>query len=374
MRNEMRRYWIGIIVILGLIPCYCKGQNIDSIAFVLDSAYSKSPFFANVLISKNDKIVFEKSYGFADESRKVKLTNKNSFQVASISKQFTAYAIMMLKSKGKLNYDMPVVNFIVEFPYKEITIRQLMQHTSGLPNFWNNIRPQLDTMKVNGNKELMEYLINHPLPLQFKSGSKFNYADIGYDILALIIERVSGIDYETYLYENIFKPLKMKNTHAYLITDISRINNKHLAIGHVQKNNEWSYAHLNPSFHFVYYLGNFYGDGSVVTTARDLLKWDYALKHNQLLPDSIQLEMTTPATYNGEIVYANKDQNVSYGFGWFLKSNSNNKMIYHSGGHPGNIHYIYKLVNKDITFVFLSNTEVSTMKTIRNRIIQILEK
>ncbi|MBI3233041.1 MAG: beta-lactamase family protein [Bacteroidetes bacterium] len=224
---------IIISIFLCLVVHHTKAQKIDSIRYIIDSTYSNSPFFGNILISKNNKIVFEKSYGYADALNNKPLTKENSFQVASISKQFTAYGIMILKSKGLLDYDSLVYKYIPTFPYKNISVRHLLNHTSGLPNFWDNIRTNLDTTKSNGNNELLEYLILHKLPLQFEPGTKFQYADIGYDFLATIISTISGLTYQEFMFQNIFKPLKMKNTFAYNVTDIRRIKNKNLAIGHI---------------------------------------------------------------------------------------------------------------------------------------------
>jgi CubicO group peptidase (beta-lactamase class C family) len=364
----MKTYKLFIIL---LIFCYSvKAQNIENIQHILDSTYSSSPFFGNILITKNNKIILEKSYGYADVNSKKLLTKNNSFQVASISKQFTAYGIMLLKNKALLYYDSLVCKYIPNFPYKNITVRHLLNHTSGLPNFWDDIRLNMDTLKSNGNKDVLNYLIQHPLPLQFEPGTKFQYADIGYDFLANIIENVSGMNYQKFMHENIFKPLKMKNTFAYMVTDIGRIKNKHLAIGHTLNNKNFEYAHLQSKYNFVYYLGDFYGDGSVVSTARDLAIWDKALKDCQLLPCEIQNESLIEPKSNGEIVYARTNPNITYGFGWFIKETPQGKLVYHSGGHPGNSHIINRLIDKDITLIFLSNAETSNLRALRNRILQ----
>lgn len=361
------------LVIVFAFTSYCSvGQNIDSIRYILDSAYSKSPFFANILITKNDKIIFEKSYGYADAITKNPLTKDNSFQVASISKQFTAYGIMLMKNKGLLNYDSLVNKYMPSFPYFNITVRHLLTHTSGLPNFWDDIRPKMDTTKSFGNKEVLDYLIKNKLPLQFEPGSKFDYCDIGYDFLANIIENISGMNYQDFLAKHIFKPLKMKDTHAYMVTDIRRIENKNLAIGHTMVNGKIEYAHLQPRYNFVYYLGDFYGDGSVVTSARDLAKWSKALSNCELLPCDFQKEAFTEAKFNGQTIYARTNPDVGYGFGWFLKNTPSGKLVYHTGGHPGNVHVIYRLIEKDITFIFLSNAETPNFRDLRNRILQML--
>ncbi|MBK9672000.1 MAG: beta-lactamase family protein [Bacteroidetes bacterium] len=347
-------------------------QNVDSIGYILDSTYASAPFFGTILISKNNQVIFEKSYGYADAVSKKTLTKENSFQIASISKQFTAYGIMILKSKGLLQYDSMVCKYLPTFPYKNITIRHLLNHTSGLPNFWDDIRTKMDTTKSFGNNEVLAYLIQHQLPLQYNPGTKFQYADIGYDFLALVIEHVSGMSYQKFMQQTIFEPLKMNNTFALMVTDIRRIQNNQLAYGHAFENGTFTHAHLQPKYNFVSYLGDFYGDGSVVSTARDLAIWDEALKKCNLLPCEIQNEAFEVPTYNGEIIYARTNPDIAYGFGWFLKNTPSGKLVYHSGGHPGNSHVMYRLLDKDITFIFLSNAETSNLKGLRNRILQML--
>ena len=170
--------------------------------------------------------------------------------------------------------------------------------------------------------------------------------------------------------ENIFEPLKMKNTFAYMVTDIRRINNKDLAIGHTYENGKFEYAHLQPKYNFVFYLGDFYGDGSCVTTARDLMIWDDALKNCSILPCNIQNETITPQKMNDSTIFIR--DNISYGFGWFIKNTASGKLVYHSSGHPGNSHVIYRLLDKDITFIFLSNAETVNLKALRNKILLLL--
>jgi Beta-lactamase len=157
-----------------------------------------------------------------------------------------------------------------------------------------------------------------------------------------------------------------------MVTDIRRIQNKNLAIGHIFVNGKFEYAHLQPKYDFVYYLGDFYGDGSVISTAKDLAIWDEALNECKLLPCEMQNESITQATFNGQTVYAKTNPNISYGFGWFIKNTSTEKMVYHSGGHPGNSHVMYRLLDKKITFIFLANAETSNLKTLRNRILRML--
>lgn len=361
-------------LVLCIVLC-CNGvlaQQLDSIRYVIDSTMQKTPFYGNMLITQKGKTLFEQSYGYANVNTQTKLTSDNSFQIASVSKQFTAYGIMLLQNEQKVNYDSTLRHYLPEFPYANITIRHLLTHTSGLPDFWDGIRPKMDTTRSFGNNEVLDYLIHHQPPLMFEPGSQFEYCDIGYDFLATLIERVSGLSYTDYLNANIFKPLGMKRTIAYKVTDIERINNKQLAIGHQYINGAYLFAHTQPQNHFVFYLGDFYGDGSIVSSARDLAIWDKALQQCTLLACAQQNEsMVAYKMNNGSTDIGN---GTGYGFGWFIRQTPAGKLVYHTGFHPGNVLAIYRFVDKDLCFIFLSNTDSRTVRALRNRILNLLQQ
>jgi CubicO group peptidase (beta-lactamase class C family) len=346
---------------LTLLFCFIAftilGQNaVFQIDSILQKAYNDKALNGTIVIAKEGKIVFEKSYGFANFDKKTPLYENTQFQIASVSKQFTAFGIMVLKRQGKLNYEDKVVKFIPDFPYPDITLRHLMQHTSGLPEFWNGIRPNLDTTHSNGNKDVINYLIKNKLPLRFETGEKWEYSDIGYDILATIIEIVSGQTYQKFLKEQVFRPAGMKNTEGVLVTDIRRIKSKNLARGYIQdsiKGNQLAHEIRN----FVFYLGDFYGDGSVISTARDLKKWDDALRA-YMREDSVHFsEAYRPIIRKDGSVYEIQ-KGVSYGFGWGLRDEPPmGKMYSHSGGHPGFITNYFRFPDKAMVLIVCRNVE-----------------
>jgi CubicO group peptidase (beta-lactamase class C family) len=350
----MKKAIIGLFYIL-TITLY--GQNtLFKIDSILNKAFNDKALNGTILVAKEGKILYEKSFGYADFEKKTPLSKKTQFQIASVSKQFTAFGIMVLKRQGKLNYDDKIVTFIPDFPYPNITLRHLMQHTSGLPEFWNGIRPNLDTSRSNGNKDVIDYLIKNKLPLRFESGEKWEYSDIGYDILATIIERVSGKNYQKFMKKYVFRPANMGNTEGVLVTDIRRIKAKNLARGYIQdsiKGNQLAHEVRN----FVFYLGDFYGDGSVISTVADLKKWDDAWQHF----------MKQDATHFGEAYrpMIRKDgsvlemqKGVSYGFGWSLRDEPPMGKIYaHNGGHPGFITNYYRYPDRLITLIVCRNVE-----------------
>jgi CubicO group peptidase (beta-lactamase class C family) len=360
-----------ILVLIGISVNTIHAQQLDSIRYVIDSTLEKSPFYGNILITQKGKTIFEKSYGYADVLNKKKLGPHNSFQIASVSKQFTAYGIMILHQAQQIDYDKTVDVYLPGFPYHTITVRHLLTHTSGLPDFWDHIRTKLDTTASYGNQQVLEYLVRHTPPLQFEPGSQFEYCDIGYDFLAMIIENVSGLSYTDYLNNTIFKPLKMKHTIAYKVTDIRRIDNDVLAIGHQLADGKYKYAHLLPQNGFIFYLGDFYGDGSIVSTAKDLALWNQALKSCALLPCVIQQESMEPYKMNNGSVEI--DKGLGYGYGWFIKQTPAGKLVYHTGHHPGNALAIYRFVERDLCFIFLSNSDTGEVRALRARILYFLQ-
>jgi CubicO group peptidase (beta-lactamase class C family) len=355
----------AFILVFHLLTLPVFGQNaLFKIDSILQKAYDNKALNGTILIAKDGTTVFEKSFGYANFETKYPLPKKSGsaiskntqFQVASVSKQFTAFGIMVLKRQGKLNYDDKVAKFLPDFPYPDISLRHLLQHTSGLPDFWKHIRPNLDTTRSNGNKEMLAYLSKHKLPLRFETGEKWEYADIGYDILATIIEKVSGQNYQKFLKKQVFRPAKMRNTEGVLVTDIRRIKAKNLAWGYIQDSVK-GYELAHEVRNFVFYLGDFYGDGSVITTAGDLKKWDDALRR-YMLTDSIHFgEAYRPIIRKDGSVYE-MQKGVSYGFGWGLRNEAPmGKMYSHSGGHPGFTTNYFRFPDKKMVLIVCRNVE-----------------
>ncbi len=332
-----------------------------------------------VLIARDGNPVFEKSYGYADYKNNKPFQTNTTFQIASVSKQFTAFGIMLLQAKNKLKYDDKAVKYLPGFPYDNITIRQMLHHTSGLPEFWEKIRPKLNHNIANGNKELLQYLIVNKPPLEFEPGTSWMYADIGYDLLAMIIENVSGLSYEKFMKRNVFRPAGMKNTHALMVTDIRKINNKTLAYGHTWNDSlkKFEYTHLKEANNFVFYLGNFYGDGSVISSARDLLKWDEILNTNKLLANENMQQAYVPARNNNDsVIIVNKNNQLKpvYGFGWSMAQHPVlGQIYYHNGGHPGFTTYYLRCPDKKLTVIFLCNLESSAaVSAVRTKMMEII--
>jgi CubicO group peptidase (beta-lactamase class C family) len=366
-----RIYTILFLVVSPLIFCRAQ-QNVAPIDSLLQAYYNRQEFNGTILIAQHGKEIFSRSYGIADVDKHRPLNSLTQFQIASVSKQFTAYAIMQLKATGKLQYDDNVLTYLPTFPYQDITIRHLLTHTSGLPDFWTQIRPKLDTSKSNGNAEMLAYLAEHKLPLQAPPGTKWIYCDIGFDLLATIIERLSGMNYQAFLRKYLFEPASMNDTEALLVTDIRRIKAKNLATGYLRRSNTLKPAHLEPDQSFVFYLGDFYGDGSVISTTGDLKKWDDALSNYKLLPKAIQDEAFRPArTPDGQLIEFRSG--TTYGFGWFLRQHPVlGQQIMHSGGQPGFQTWFARFPDKQLCVVICMNVESKKLDEITKGILSYL--
>lgn len=353
-----------------------KSDRVDSL---LSNSTEQHSFNGTVLIAQYGNIIFNKSYGFADYKAKTQFSKKTTFQIASISKQFTAFGIMLLQAAGKLKYNDKVQQYLTDFPYDNVTIRQLLHHTAGLPEFWEGIRPKLDLSIANGNKELFLFLKQEKLPLEYVPGSKWAYSDIGYDLLAMIIENISGLSYEKFMKENVFRPAGMNETNALMVTDIQKIKNKSIAYGHtwLADSNRYEYTHLLPGKEFVFYLGNFYGDGSVITTAEDLLKWDKILYSEKLLSrEDLQIAFQPAKNLSDSVIILNTANPFipTYGFGWALAEHPTlGKMYYHNGGHPGFTSYYLRCPDKKLVVIFLCNLDSSpAVHAVKNKLMELI--
>lgn len=171
-------------------------------------------FNGNALITENGNVVYEKSFGYADFGNKRNNTAQSSFPIASITKTITSTAILQLKQQGKLQVEDRVSKYLSNFPYPEVTIRQLLSHTSGLPIydtlFFSLIAKHPDTVFIN--KDIIPTCISQKTPLVFKPGEDFSYNNVNYNILAVIVEKISGLSFGSYLQANIFDPAGMTNT------------------------------------------------------------------------------------------------------------------------------------------------------------------
>ena len=305
-------------------------------------------FSGVVLIAENGKANYHKAFGYREYENQIPLQTSDIFELASVSKQFTAMIIMMLNEKGFLNYDDSVSKYL-EIPYKGITIRHLLTHTSGLPDYQEIMDKNWDKSKVAGNPDCIEYLVKYAPPKRFEPGEKYEYSNTGYLLLASIAEKASNIDFITLCRKWIFRKLKMKNTDIRTLDEKKATRN--FAIGHiyVEERSKYIRADSFPSSDYTIWLGNRKGPGRISSTASDLLKWDRALYTNKLIKQSTLQEAFTPMKLNNGSF-------SNYGFGWSLSTDPVfGKIVSHNGDNPGYKTQIIRFIEKRKTIILLNN-------------------
>jgi len=315
----------------------------------LDSLFAAQKDFSGVvLIAENGKPVYQKAFGYREFENKIPLQTSDIFELASVSKEFTAMIIMMLKEKELLNYEDSVSKYI-DIPYKGMTIRNLLTHTSGLPDYQEIMDKYWDKSKVAGNPDCIEYLNKYAPPKHFEPGEKYEYSNTGYMLLASIAEKASGKDFIEMCRQWIFKKLKMKSTDIRTLEE--KKATKNFAIGHVyvEERNKYVRADSFPSSNYTIWLGNRKGPGRISSTAEDLLKWDKALYTEKLIRQSTLQEAFTPMKLNDGTI-------SNYGFGWELRNDpSFGKIVQHNGDNPGYKTQIIRYIDKKKTIILLNN-------------------
>ena len=325
--------------------------EIDS---MMTAAATDGLFNGVIVVVDKGTVVYKKGFGYADEQKKIKNDEHTAFNLCSISKQFTAMAVMMLEAQGKIRLEDELSTYIPELPYKGITLRHLLIHTSGLPDYMILAMNYWPEGNNYSNKEAIDLLVKYKPPVQFPPGERFQYSNTGYMLLAAIIEKTSGTSYASFLENEIFKPLGMKNSFVY--TPLNNEKNKpNVAKGYVFERLKAASVESDQSAFFgkqvktiIYPLG----DGGVFSTASDMIKWHDALKSNQLLKQ----ELIQRAFSSGKL---NDGRDANYGFGWFIVNDpANGKVIQHTGGWPGFRNAFIRTLEKDRMLLVLRNNEV----------------
>ena len=350
-----------------LIPVFlvfmlsCKGKNeSNKITKTLDEYFTAQlhlyHFNGNVLVAEKGKIIFQKSYGFADYKKERLLNDSSVFELASVSKQFTATAILLLKDRGKLKLTDSLRYYFPELPYYNISLQQMLTHVSGLPDYESAMTGKWNPDKVAFNADMIAFLANEKPPVYFAPGAKWLYSNTAYAILASIVEKVSGQTFAAFLAKNIFEPLSMTHSRVFNTRRSTSDTIANYAYGYVFDDKQKKYVLPDsvPDLRFVYYLDGIQGDGIVNSTTGDLLKWDRAIKNHSILSEESQKAMIT-----GQSII-DTARNYRYGYGLFVEKNELGNIISHSGGWPGYATMLTRNIDKDFTIIILSNNESHT--------------
>jgi CubicO group peptidase (beta-lactamase class C family) len=348
-------FFITVIFFSGSLLAQQPAQMISNLLS------QEKDFSGVVLYAENGKTTFLKAVGFRNYNTREPLQTTDIFELASVSKQFTSMIIMMLQEEGMLQYDDPVEKFL-DIPYKGITIRHLLTHTSGLPDYQAIMDAHWDKSKVAGNKEILEYLNQYSPPKNFEPGTKYEYSNTGYVLLASIAEKASGKDFIALCRSRIFTPLDMQSTDIRTLE--KKASTENFALGHiyVKESERFVRADSFPSSDYTIWLGNRKGPGRISSTAEDLLKWDQALYSAKLVKSQTLEQAYTPGTITDGSL-------INYGFGWMLKSNAKGeKVIWHSGDNPGYKTRIMRYPATRQTLIVLCNNAYPEFESMMNKL------
>lgn len=294
-------------------------------------------FSGSVLIAEKGQVLLSRGYGLADREQKIPNSPQTRFLLGSVTKQFTAMAILILQSQGKLNVQDPICRYIEDCPgaWEDITIHHLLTHTSGMivmPG--DNSYPETPITP----RELLERF--EDAPLDFQPGERISYSNCGYWVLGTIIEQVSGQSYEAFVQQWIFDPLDMHDS-GY------DQDARGLADGYVDQNTAAPAAVIDSSF--------LYSAGALYSTVEDLYRWDQALYTEQLIPRELLDQMFAPRIS----LYPDAVGSVAYGYGWIVLDHLGRQMVGHGGALDGFRSWIFRYPDDRITIILLSNQEDS---------------
>lgn len=307
----------------------------------LDSFYEiavKRGFNGSVLIGYKGKILYERYFGYANLKNGIKLSPNTPSQLASTSKNFLATAILWLYQNNYLDINKPVNTYLKDFPYPDITVKMLMNHRSGLPKYLHFASRYWHSTPLKSNEDLLQLFDKQKPRLDFKPGTRFQYCNSNYAILARVLEEVTGLPYPLFMKQFIFKPLGMDYTYIYdPIRDAAQNSNAAISYQH-----NWLPWALN-------YSDGIYGDKNIYSTPRDLYRWDQSFYHHTLLNPKIL-----------KLAYTGCSDNMpgvrNYGLGWrMLEYPDDYKVIYHNGWWHGNNTVFYRFIKNNFTIIVLGN-------------------
>jgi CubicO group peptidase (beta-lactamase class C family) len=297
---------------------------------------------AAIVVIVNGRVAFSRGYGLAELETNTPVSERTNFRLASLTKAFTAMAIMLLVNDGGLQLDDHVGDILPDFPAygRGIRIRHLLSHTSGL-------RAYQDFLPASSPRQLKDRdvlaLLHRVDTLYFPPGSAFRYGDSGYAVLALVAERVSGKSFARFLHERIFARIGMKSTVAHE-PGVSEV--RHRAVGY-----SLTPTGSRPSDQST--ASAVLGDGGIYSSVGDLVAWDRALDNNALIDAQLQQLAWTPAALND-------GTRIRYGFGWFIDRGASGLRLSHHGGTSGFTNAIVKYPDRRLTVVVLTNRQGGT--------------
>ena len=332
----MKTLFILILIQLIFISCY-SNINVENKIDEIFNEFNKSTPGSSVAVVKDDKVIYQKGFGLADVENKIKVEPKTNFRLASITKQFTALSVLLLEHEGRLALDDIITKHIPELPNyaDKITIKNILQHTSGFLDYEDFI-DENSTIQLK-DKDVLDILIKQD-STYFTPGYEHRYSNSGYAVLAKLVERLSGLTFPKFLEENIFKPLKMNESIAF-VNGVNSIPNRSFGYSNTDSGFVFSDQSLSSAV---------LGDGGIYSSTIDLIKWDKEVSSPTLLPkDKFNRVFEKGKNSQGE--------EFDYGLGWRLDPYKNYSRKYHTGGTSGFSNIYMKLPEFNLTVIVLIN-------------------
>jgi len=317
-------------------------------------------FKGNIMVVKDHKIIYQRSNGFANYQTRTPLTVKSVFELASVSKQFTAIAILMLYERKLIDIDDLLSLYIPELPYKGVTIRHLLNHTSGLPNYMWVLENNWKYAHLPSNEEMIQMLAAHPPNVSFQPGRRHSYSNTGYALLASVVERVTGKPFSQFMRENVFEPLGMENTFTSTEVMDSVFYIPHLVSGH--RATRRGFIRINPSVN-----NRVLGDKGIHSNLEDLYRWDQSFYNEKLVKQSTLRQAYKSLTLTNR-------RSFPYGFGFRIGDKNGERYVFHHGLWEGFRTSFMRYIEHGNAIVILNNTNQNLNAEIVNQVESILDE
>lgn len=338
---------LTVLILTGVFSVSAQTvSDVDSVVQKLIE--SKQIPGAAVAVVRDGKVVLTKGYGAENMETKTPADENTVYEIASVTKQFTAAGIVLLVEDGKIKLDDTLGKYLNDVPesWKAITIRQILNQVSGIPNYTATGKIQIE--KKYAPKEILQMVAD--MPLGFAPGTRWEYSNTNYFLLGLVIEKASGKTYEEFMKERIFKPLGMNSTQ--INTSGLKIEKKAVSY-RIEKAGWEKDFNADPSQPFA--------AGAIVTTAADMAKWESALSNEKLLKKSSWNEIWTPAKLAD-------GKTTDYGFGWQISKLGETNYVEHNGGIPGYSSEILHFPNDDLSIAVMVNAGTPATKKLAYQI------
>lgn len=292
-----------------------------------------------LVVARDGAVVTTRTYGSADLARKAPVTRDTVFELGSVTKQFTAMAVMMLVEEGKVSLDASIATYLPDVPdhWRRITVRHLLTHSSGIQEYLS-VPDLAEKVHAAADHDEITRILFESLPLEFAPGDTWAYSNSGYLLLGNIIERVSGKSYWEFLRERVFEPLEMRSTRS--SDPRAKIRNRAAGYGWA----EGRFEAREPV------AENAYAAGAIVSTIQDMARWEAALHSRRLLKEASYEEMWTPLSLS-----RGGTPPFSYGFGWVIDRHHGEPVVLHSGGTPGFSSAIHRYLKDGVSVIVLAN-------------------